>query len=130
MHECEKCGAYVNTILFCNDGMMCDQCSIEINPPKMRIVVIEKVANRPLYNITLKSYESRMTVKDFEGCGWFLRRKKQRNGFTFYDLEFHGTVKCDRFPEVRFPPIYPKCTNSRTCTYSMTQRAYPEGPLG
>lgn len=130
MHKCEKCGAYVNTILFCNEGLLCDQCQIETDPPKMRIVRIEKVATKPLYNITLKSYENRMTIEDFEKCEWFLRRMRQRNGFTFYDLEFRGKIRCERFPESRFPLMYQRCANSAICQNSMTQRAYPEGPLG
>lgn len=130
MFRCEKCGSYVDTILICNTGKICDQCHIEENPLKMRLVMIEGIMTKPLYNLTFKSYEDRVTMEDFIACGWFLRQMRQKNGYTFYDLEFRGTTRCGRFMGARFPIIYPRCIKSAICRSMMTRKAYPESLAG
>lgn len=128
--KCVKCGKEMVTYLFCSTGTICDTCYLKENPPKMRLVFIENAVGRPLYNITHKSYEDGMAIEHFERCGWFLRKKKETNGFTFYYLEFYGNIRCGRFPEVHFPFGYRKCTKYMLCRNSMAHGTYSGNYLG
>lgn len=78
-------------------------------PAFMTLVVVGD--NLP-YNQISACYEDYMTIEDFVGCGWFLRKKvetlrtlnaKTKILKTVYTLEWHGNRACRRLPSKYWP---------------------------
>lgn len=122
MAKCTKCGANVNNNLsFLKTDAVCGLCRFRDNPPRMHLALLKDTTGRSLYNLTQKVYESEMGIEDFEECGWFVREIKDRNKFTFYRMEFYGTVKCVRFPNADYPFKYYRCPKFIQCRNQMAK---------
>ena len=128
--KCPRCGRELKLCLFHPAGSLCEHCEFELNPPKMRLVQLLNAMGQPLYNMTSKVYEGRMTIQGFESCGWFLRRKKISPGFIFYNIEFFGKIICARFSKDKFPSDFKPCPMGASCTNQMVLKVHPGEYLG
>lgn len=122
MRKCDKCGEKTYSFFKYEDLFICDHCYIARNPPKIKLIIFESLEDRPLFNSTLRAYEPVMNVEDFVKCGWFVREKRLRKGFTLFYLEYHGKVLCSKCPDaVAFPLNYKRCENFMECKNQITR---------
>lgn len=118
MKECTRC--FTNTFEYYyesptvdDNDILCVECKYELTPPKLHLAV---VTEHGIWNITQNRWERKMEIKDFQECGWFVRkivkeadavpvRRVPRNtGSENIYLEFFGNIKCLRI-RYKFYPV-------------------------
>lgn len=116
--RCEEC----NTSLILghmHDGQtLCSSCKLKIDPPTIEL---KQFGEGQLYWSAMKVYEKYMSLEHFEKCGWFLRRKTEKqdkaypgiyNRITTYHLIYIGDRACRRCGDFSFPKHFKPCHNA------------------
>lgn len=109
--KCRRCGttttAFYHETADIDSTILCQRCKLALNPPEMRLSLLK---SGKLWNVTGLHLENDMILKNFEECGWFLR--KEVTYYTadpgrVYDLylEYYGVAQCQRFINHKF--FYP-----------------------
>lgn len=116
LKACRRCGNNVHEYYYekphvDNNNILCTDCQYELNPPQLHLVIM---IEHGLWNATQSRWERKMGLKDFQECGWFVRkvvkdavpikRLPKNTGHENIYLEFFGSIKCLRVRS-RFYPI-------------------------
>ena len=118
--NCYECGTYVKTGHTYDGHTYCCGCKLKVDPPKL---TLKRLGGGNLYDETQSIYNRGMDLKELERCGWFLRRRTERQEhghpgifyrITHYYMEFLGTVACRKCNGVVFPKHFKTCFN-RAC---------------
>jgi len=121
MLKCQGCGKNKDILMAYRGKFYCDECYFRANPPRLTLVEFFSSAyegGSRLFNQTNSCYEDTMTVKMFQTCGWFLRRKREKSNLTTYDLEYFGEKQCIRCGDVKFPRSFAQCFNAALCRFT------------
>lgn len=98
--RCDRC-KNETTLLEFGDMRICSECYLVLNPPALHLSRYE--GDIDLWNKTQSKREIAMDLRDFERCGWFLRKVKEfkrkvpRYSREEMYLEYYGKYKCTRF---------------------------------
>jgi len=116
---CARCGKNTTLAVFHDHKPHCQMCHMHRKPFVMQLSGLRSHSH--LYNITLACPERVMTVKQFENCGWFLRKKVEKGTTVYYTLEYHGKFKCSRCVDYHFPMNMNECSLSKMCAYRVNR---------
>jgi hypothetical protein len=124
--DCIRCGFntfeyyYENPVVDKKD-VLCVECKYELTPPELHLTTI---AGHGIWNITQSRWEKKMGLKEFQECGWFIRkivraaagirRVPRHTGTEDIYLEFYGNIKCLRVRH-KFYPISLGICNMDDC---------------
>lgn len=121
MKECVRCHNnifeyYYESPILDNNNILCVECKYELYPPQLQLAIM---VEHGIWNVTQSRYEKSMGIKDFQECGWFVRKIVKENasikrvprhmGSERILLEFFGNIKCLRVRHKFYPVNFSIC---------------------
>lgn len=115
MKECIRCHNnifeyYYENPLVDNADILCVECKCELTPPKLHLAIM---IEHGVWNVTQSRWEKKMSIEDFQECGWFIRKivrsaatvrmVPKNTGRENIYLEFYGNIKCLRVKHKFYP---------------------------
>ena len=126
--KCRRCNiktaTFYHEVADIGSTIICQKCKLELNPPKMCLSLLR---NGKLWNVTGLHLENEMLLKNFEECGWFVRKEiiyhttQSRQAYDLH-LEYFGVAHCQRFDNYKF--FYPgmlQCLHSPCKKHRLTK---------
>jgi len=121
--ECIRCGGgvfeyYYESPLTNVLDILCVDCKYELFPPTLHLA---RMIEHGIWNVDQSRWERKMGVRDFQECGWFVRkivievapisarRVPRSTGSEDIYLEFFGNIKCLRVRHKYYPTSLGVC---------------------
>ena len=128
--KCGSCGKEVTALIATKDSreLVCTYCIMERQPPILTLG--QSKDHSYFWWPKTRRYLNTITIKELEGCGWFLRRMTVRNQmepsqFDFtYHLEFYGSTKCRAIESYHHWPIGLKRCGRLICELASIKTSY------